>query len=93
MIQIELTEKRFIKNPKTKTSYILESTETEIIDERKFNLITNDDTCKFFRRLGGSESKQMNYTCLGYKCTKLTSTSPDRQIKKVREFNFTSIQN
>ena len=89
MIQIELTEKTFIKNPNTKTSYILENSETKLIDERQFNLITNDDTCKWFRRMGGSESKQMQYTCFGYKCTKLTSTSPNRQIKKVREFNFT----
>ena len=91
MIQIELTETTFTKNPNTKTSYIKENQETKLIDERQHGLITSDDTCKWFRRLGGSETKQMAYTCNGYKCVKLTSVSPDKQIKKVREFKFTSI--
>ena len=44
----------------------------------------------WFRRLGGSETAQRSYTCYGYVIYKLTSSSPDRQTKSVREFNFYS---
>jgi hypothetical protein len=88
MIQITLTTTEQVKNPNTKTSYKTVSTETKNIDSRQHHLITNDDTCKWFRRLGGSESKTMGYTCDGYKCVKLISTSPNKEIKKIREFDF-----
>ncbi len=92
MVQITLTEKRYVKNPNTKTTYILETTETTNVTEKQHGLTTNDDTCKWFRRLGGSETKQMEYTCAGYKCTKLTSVSPDKQNKIVREYSFKWIE-
>lgn len=88
MIQITLTTTEQRKNPNTKTSYITIETESKVIDSKQHGLITNEDTCKWFRRLGGSETKTMAYTCDGYKCVKLISTSPDRDIKKIREFNF-----
>ena len=87
-IKITLTETRFTKNPNTKTTYIVESKEVNEVTQKQHDLTTNDDTCKRFRRIGGSETKQMNYTCLGYICTKLTSTSPDRQTKVVREYSI-----
>jgi predicted esterase YcpF (UPF0227 family) len=83
-----MTQNTYNKNPHTKTSYILESTEVKEITETEHKNITCDETCKWFRRLGGSETVQRNYTNAGYKVTKLTSTSPDKQIKKVREFSF-----
>ena len=92
MVQITLTEKRYVKNPNTKTTYILETTETKNVTERQHSLATGDDTCKWFRRLGGSETKQMQYTCSGYKCTKLTSVSPDKQTKIIREYQFEWIE-
>jgi hypothetical protein len=92
MTQITLTEKRYVKNPNTKTTYILETTETTNVTEKQHSLTTNNDTCKWFRRLGGSETKQMEYTCAGYKCTKLTSVSPDKQNKIVREYSFKWIE-
>ena len=88
MVQITMVETTLKKNPYTKTTYIVESEETKEITERQHDLTTNDETCKWFRRLGGSESKEMQYTCNGYKCTKLTSTSPDKQTKKIRKFTF-----
>ena len=88
---ITLTETRLTKNPNTKTTYIVDSKEVSEVTKKQHNLTTNDDTCKIFRRLGGSETKQMNYTCLGYVCTKLTSTSPDRQTKVIREYEFSKI--
>jgi uncharacterized protein YneR len=91
MIQITLTETRYIKNPDTKTTYIEVEKKVEEIFEKEYFLITNDNTIKFFRRLGGKETITRGYTCAGYKITKLVSTSPDKQTKVVREFNFKSI--
>jgi hypothetical protein len=89
MIKIILTQKEYVKNPNTKTTYYIRSEETREITEKEFFNMTNADTLKFFRRLGGSESAIFGYTCTGYKVTKLTSTSPDKQTKIVRTFNFT----
>ena len=88
MYNIQLTETKQIKNPNTKTTYLNESVEVKTITDKEYNLITNNDTIKWFRRLGGSESLQRCYTCAGYKVYKLTSTSPDRQNKTIREFKF-----
>jgi hypothetical protein len=90
-IKITLTETRLTKNPNTKTTYIVDSKEVSEVTKKQHSLTTNDDTCKFFRRLGGSETKQMSYTYLGYVCTKLTSISPDRQTKVIREYEFSKI--
>jgi hypothetical protein len=89
MIKIILNQKEYVKNPNTKTTYYIRSEETREITEKEFFNINNTDTLKFFRRLGGSESAIFGYTCNGYKVTRLTSTSPDKQIKIVRTFNFT----
>jgi len=86
--KIFLTETKLYKNPNTKTTYIQEDQTREEITTREYRNITKDDTLKFFRRLGGTESAQRSYTCAGYLITKLTSTSPDRQNKTVREFKF-----
>ena len=88
MIQITLTTTELVKNKNTKTTYKEVATDTKIIDSKQFGLITNEDTVSFFRRLGGIETKTMAYTCDGYKCVKLVSTSPDKEIKKIRKFNF-----
>jgi len=88
MNTIQLTETRLSKNPNTKTTYIVDEVKTEQVTDEQHHLTTNDDTCKWFRRLGGSETKQMSYTFAGYKCTKLTSVSPDKQIKVIREYKF-----
>lgn len=90
MYTIQLTTTKQVKNPNTKTTYKNESVEVTTITDKEYNLLTNDDTVKWFRRLGGSESLQRSYTCAGYKVYKLTSTSPDRQIKVIREFKFKS---
>ena len=86
--KIVLTETRLIKNPNTKTTYRVESKEVKEVTERQHYLTTNDDTVKWFRRLGGSESVQRGYTKQGYKVTKLVSTSPDKQNKVIREYKF-----
>ena len=88
MYTIIETKTKLIKNPNTKTTYIVESAEVKEVTDKEHDLSTNDDTCRWFRRLGGSESKQMAYTYKGYVCVKLTSTSPDKQNKTIREYKF-----
>jgi hypothetical protein len=88
MYTIQLTKTNQIKNPNTKTTYLNESVEVKTITDKEYDLITSNDTVKFFRRLGGSESLQRGYTCAGYKVYKLTSTSPDKQNRTIREFKF-----
>jgi hypothetical protein len=85
---ITLTETSYIKNPDTKTTYIEVEKEVKEVTEREHYLYF--DSVKWFRRLGGSKSITKSYTCNGYVGTKLISTSPDKQIKVVREFNFKS---
>lgn len=88
MLEITLITERYKKEEKKKTVYKLVSEETETIDIRKYNNITSDDTIRYFRRLGGTETIQKQYTCIGYVITKLASTSPDKQSKIVRNFKF-----
>lgn len=88
---ITLTETEFIKNPSTKTTYIQVSNETKEINEKEYFLTVNDNTIKYFRRLGGRETVTKGYTCAGYKVVKVVSTSPDRQTKVVREYKFKSV--
>jgi hypothetical protein len=88
---ITLTETRLSKNPATKTTYIVDSKTVEEVTEEQHGLTTNDDTVKWFRRLGGYETKQMGYTFIGYVCKKLTSISPDKQIKVIREYSFKNV--
>lgn len=79
---------KLVKNPNTKTTYLEESRGVEEITETQYKNICSDDTLKWFRRLGGSESAERGYTCRGYKVVKLTSTSPNKQSKTIREFKF-----
>lgn len=89
---ITLTETRLTKNPNTKTTYIVERIEVSTVTERQHKLTTCEDTVKWFRRIGGKETVQRSYTNAGYLVTKLISTSPDKQTKIIREFNFKTIE-
>ena len=77
---IQLTETRIENGTKT--------IEEKTIDFKTYNNITDTKTLQWFRRLGGSETARKNYTSRGYLVTKLISTSPDKSIKVIREFNF-----
>lgn len=89
MIQITLTKTSFEKKEGTKTVWIETEKETRIVNRDFYRNAV--DSVGFFRRLGGSETLQYSYTCDGYKCTKLISTSPDKQVKKVYEFTFENV--
>jgi hypothetical protein len=87
-MEITLTRTKQKKNPNTKTTYFNGDTTTEQITEREYNLLTNEDTIKAFRRGGGKEHAIRCYTCRGYNIVKLTSTSPSGETKIIREFKF-----
>lgn len=91
MYTITQTQTTFIKNPETKTTYIKAGKETKDINEREYFLTVTDATIKYFRRLGGKETVKRSYTNVGYKVTKLISTSPDKTEKIIREFIFKTI--
>lgn len=81
-----MTVTKLVKNPNTKTTYIVESRNTEEIDETTYNNIVTSSP--FFRRLGGKEHHVKSYTSRGYKTIQLTSVSPDKQNKTVRTFKI-----
>ena len=62
--------------------------ETESATMDQVNKTTNDDTMSFFRRLGGYERLERSYTAYGYLPWILTSISPDKSIKRVREYEY-----
>lgn len=62
-------------------------TEVSEITQEQYNNITNDDTLKWFRRLGGTETATRGYTERGYNVVKLISTSPNKDTRVIREFS------
>lgn len=66
----------------------LKATEVKEITEREYDLLTNTETIKYFRKLGGAETTKKRYTNQGYRITYLSSISPDKKIKIVRNFKF-----
>lgn len=53
--------------------------------------ITEADTLRWFRRIGGSEYAVRSYTPAGFIVTRLVSTSPDRTVRKVRRFRIADV--
>lgn len=88
MEQITMTQTRLRKKPSTKTTFETLNKTTEVIPRERYEFITKPDTLAWFRFVGGTETAERSYTCRGYNITRLTSTSPDKQIKVIREFKF-----
>ena len=57
---------------------------TKAITEEVYNNITSKKTINFFRKLGGTEKA----TRKGGRVTKLVSTSPSGELRKIRTFVF-----
>jgi hypothetical protein len=87
-MEITMIKTSLVKNPNTKTTYIVDGQKTEQITKQNYNNIVSKDTQKWFRSLGGSETAKRTYTSRGYLITKLTSVSPDRQNKNIYQFKF-----
>ena len=88
MYTIIETKTKLAKKAGTKNAYKEVSKEVTEVTERQHELSTNEDTIKWFRRLGGSDSVTRGYTYAGYVVVKLISTPPDRESKTVREYKF-----
>ena len=86
--EIKMTRTKLEKNPNTKTTYLEVESKVEMIDWLQYERITGKDTLQWFRRCGGSEHATRDYTCEGYLITRLISTSPDKQNKTIRTFEF-----
>ena len=92
MYTIIETKTKLEKKAGTKNAYKEVSKEVKEVTERQYKLTTNDDTIKWFRRLGGSQNVTRGYTYAGYVVIKLVSTSPDKQSKTIREYKFKNKQ-
>jgi len=88
MYTIIETKTKLEKKAGTKNAYKEISKEVTEVTEEQHRLTTNEDTVKWFRRLGGSETVTRGYTYAGYVVVKLISTSPDKESKTVREYKF-----
>ena len=87
-MQITMSVTKLDKKEGTKTVWVETTNETKVIDKVTYNNITDTDTIKFFRRLGGIETVERGYTARGYKIIKISSTSPNREKKTIRQFEF-----
>lgn len=82
----KMIEKRYELKEGTKTSYLLQEEKTSELTQEFYENIVS--ASPFFRRIGGTETHVKNYTKYGYLTIKLTSKSPDKNIKVIREFIF-----
>lgn len=82
----KVTVIHYTKKEGTKTVYTETDRYNSDFTETQYNNCIN--ASPFFRRLGGSERQEKSYTKRGYKVTKITSISPDRNNKTVRLFNL-----
>jgi hypothetical protein len=87
-MQVTLKTTKLVKKENTKTVYNVESIETKQIDWEQYKNIIDPKTSQFMRRLGGSESITKGYTCRGYNVVKVVSTSPDKENRTIRQFEF-----
>lgn len=87
-MKIILCETRYSLKDNTKTVYQIDSVIDKTISEQQLKNITDKQTLKFFRRLGGSETLTCGYTCRGYMPVILVSTSPDKKTRIIREFEY-----
>jgi hypothetical protein len=86
MYKIKMETIKQEKKQGTKTVWETKQTENENITEQQYKNII--EAAPFFRRLGGSESMQKAYTCKGYTVVRNISTSPDKQNRTIRSFEF-----
>ena len=88
MEKITLKTTKQVKKDGTKTVWINDSVKTEKVTKEHHDNATSQDTRRFFKSLGGSESVTREYTCSGYLVTQVVSTSPDKQKRTIRNYKF-----
>lgn len=84
---ITMIEKTFEKTESGKSwrRNPIEETEKEIKFDEYFNYLSS---VEFFKNLGGTERIEKGYTIVGYIPTKLTSISPKKETKIIRQFKI-----
>lgn len=80
------TRTNYYKKPGTKGVWVESGSKRTEVDEQYCSRI--DESCKYFRRAGGTETVTRGYTSRGYRIVKLVSTSPDKSIRIVREYSI-----
>lgn len=77
----KLLEQKFDYNT---NKYLTIEEVTKTITEEIYNNMTSEESIKFFRGLGGTEK----VTRKGGRVTRLVSTSPSGELRKIRTFTF-----
>jgi hypothetical protein len=77
---------KYIKKPGTKTVWLETGKVTEDIDEGCYRHVVDASPC--FRRAGCSETVTRGFTYRGYLPIEIVSTSPDKQNRTRRIFEF-----
>ena len=77
----KLLEQKFNYNT---NKYLTIEEVTKTITEEKYDNMTSEEAIKFFRGLGGTEK----VTRKGGKVTRIVSTSPSGELRKIRTFTF-----
>lgn len=85
-LTITMTTQHQVIKEGTKSVWQTVETNTEVINQEVIDRIV--DSMSFFKNLGGSERLTRNYTSAGYLPTELKSTSPDKQNRTIRTFNY-----
>ncbi len=85
MVQITMTRTDFEKDGK---GWLATGKEVKEISLEVYNNITSKETLQWFRRSGGTETATKNYTSMGYNVVKLSSISPNKTMKTIREFEI-----
>lgn len=80
-ITCTIVEQKFDYNS---NKYLTIEESTKTITEEVYNNITSKETSNFFRGLGGTEK----VTRKSGRVTKLVSTSPSGELRKIRTFVF-----
>ena len=65
-----------------------DTVENFVVSWEQYLDMTSPATCRFFKRLGGSEFLRRSYTAYGYIPVELISCNPSKDIRIVRVFDF-----
>ena len=87
-MQILMNNRVYKKKRNTKTVYVMVDDYSEGITQDYYNDLTNPVNIKQWRKIGYHYRVTKNYTCLGYKVTKITSLDPKKNTKFVVTFKF-----
>lgn len=69
--------------------WVLVDTKTKHVDDEYWR--RSEEAAPAFRRAGGIETLQREYTMLGYRAGRILSTSPDRLTRIVRNYSVEKV--